>query len=263
MLAPTKDNISDKKVEETHIAKAEAQPITSAEIVDDFIKLKRTKYKAYKQNSFLFFSVGLAFSIAVVVTAFEWKSHDKPELVELNDEAAVIDELIDIPPTEQPPPAPPQVLQQPNFTVVEEEEILEELDINFDVEITEETVIEAPKIEILGEPEEEEVEEIFTIVEQQPAPHGGMQEFLKFISSNINYPPSARRINVEGRVFVQFVVAQDGTLTDFEVIRGIGAGCDEEAIRVLKLSPKWKPGKQRGKPVKVRMILPIMFMLQD
>jgi protein TonB len=68
-------------------------------------------------------------------------------------------------------------------------------------------------------------------------------------------------MGVEGKVFVQFVVDKDGTLTDIKAVKGIGAGCDEEAVRVLKAAPKWKPGKQRGRPVKVRMILPITFKL--
>ncbi|MGB3618259.1 MAG: energy transducer TonB, partial [Catalinimonas sp.] len=74
-------------------------------------------------------------------------------------------------------------------------------------------------------------------------------------------PEQARRMGVEGRVFVQFVVERDGTLTDVQAVKGIGAGCDEEAIRAVKESPKWKPGKQRGRPVRVRMVMPIVFKM--
>ena len=77
----------------------------------------------------------------------------------------------------------------------------------------------------------------------------------------MKYPNQARRMGIEGRVFVQFVVDKDGQLTEIKAVKGIGAGCDEEAVRVLKSAPKWKPGKQRGRPVKVRMILPITFKL--
>jgi protein TonB len=112
-------------------------------------------------------------------------------------------------------------------------------------------------------PEEEKAEEIFTIVEQSPEPKMGMSAFLAYLYENVKYPEKALRLEVQGKVFVQFVVNADGTLTDFEVIRGIGAGCDEEALRVLKAAEPWNPGKQRGKPVRVRMILPIHFVYKD
>jgi protein TonB len=89
-----------------------------------------------------------------------------------------------------------------------------------------------------------------------------MEDFYKYVSKNIEYPKQARRMGIEGKVFVQFVVDKDGSLSDVKVIKGIGAGCDEEAIRVLKESPKWTPGKQRGRPVRVRMSLPIFFKIQ-
>jgi protein TonB len=77
----------------------------------------------------------------------------------------------------------------------------------------------------------------------------------------MKYPAQARRMGIEGKVFVEFVVDKDGTLTEVKTVKGIGAGCDEEAVRVIQSAPKWKPGKQRGRPVKVRMILPIIFKL--
>ena len=109
--------------------------------------------------------------------------------------------------------------------------------------------------------EEEEVDEIFTIVEDQPTPPGGMGAFYKYVATNLRYPAQARRMGIEGKVFVQFVVDKDGTLTNVQAIKGIGAGCDEEAVRVIAKAKKWSPGKQRGRPVKVRMILPITFKL--
>ena len=169
------------------------------------------------------------------------------------------EDLMEIPQTEQPPPPPP-VIQQPEIIEVpDEEEIEEEIEIIIDVEITEETVIE----EIVFEeaPEEEEVDEIFTIVEDQPAPPGGMSAFYKYVATTLRYPAQARRMGIEGKVFVQFVVDKDGSLTDVKAIKGIGAGCDEEAVRVISKAKKWKPGKQRGRAVKVRMILPITFKL--
>lgn len=106
-------------------------------------------------------------------------------------------------------------------------------------------------------------EQIFRVVEISAYPKGGMAEFYKFVKSNIKYPKFARRIGLEGRVFVTFIVEKDGSLTEIEVVegRGIGGGCDEEAVRVVSLSPKWIPGTQKGEPVRQRYTVPITFRL--
>jgi TonB family protein len=102
---------------------------------------------------------------------------------------------------------------------------------------------------------------IFTVVEEQPVPEGGMRAFYEYVQKELKYPEQAKNQGIEGRVFVQFVVDRDGSITDVQTIRGIGGGCDEEAVRVIANSPKWVPGKQRGETVKVRMILPITFSI--
>ncbi len=99
------------------------------------------------------------------------------------------------------------------------------------------------------------------VVENMPEPDGGMAAFYKYVGKELDYPKQARRMGVEGRVIIQMVVGKDGSLGDFKVLKGIGSGCDEEAVRVLKAAPKWKPGKQRGRPVPVKMTVPIMFKL--
>ncbi|MEQ8685851.1 MAG: M56 family metallopeptidase [Imperialibacter sp.] len=108
---------------------------------------------------------------------------------------------------------------------------------------------------------EEGVEEIFTVVEDQPTPPGGMQAFYAYIGRELSYPKQARQLGVEGKVFVQFEIEKDGSITNIQTLKGIGAGCDMESERVIAGSPKWNPGKQRGRAVKVRMILPITFKL--
>jgi protein TonB len=167
---------------------------------------------------------------------------------------------MDVPVTDQPPPPPPQVQQPQVVEVPDEEEIEEEIQVNLDVEMTDDTKVE--QIEIKQEKEEEEdVNQIFTIVEEQAQPIGGMSAFYKFVGEKMKYPAQARRMQVEGRVFCEFVVNRDGTLQDVKVIRGIGAGCDEEAIRVIQSAPAWKPGKQRGKAVRSKFNLAIIFKL--
>ena len=219
------------------------------------------KYPTANLGSYsrLFANLGLVLTLGIVITAFEWKFYDDASTVDLGQVEDNFEEMMDIPNTAQPPPPPPKIQQPEIIEVPDEEEIEEEIEVDLDVEITEETVIEDIVFE--EAPEEEKAEEIFTIVENQPTPKGGMTAFYKYVSETIKYPSQARRMGVEGKVFVQFVVDQNGNLTNVQAIKGIGAGCDDEAVRILENSPKWNPGKQRGRPVKVRMVLPITFKL--
>jgi protein TonB len=231
--------------------------------VEDLIELKAKRLKDYKSRKMLFTSIGLMISLLAIVSLFEWKVYDKGNEVNLQASTTQIDELLEIPLTEQPPPPPKKVIQQPNVIEVSEEEIIEEIEINLDMEVTEDMTIEEVVVEEVAEPEEEVADEIFLIVEQAPEPVGGMEAFMSYLAENLHYPQKAIRMQITGRVFVQFVVNADGTLQDFEVVKGIGGGCDEEAIRVLKNAPKWIPGKQRGKNVRVRMVIPVYFMMKE
>jgi protein TonB len=110
---------------------------------------------------------------------------------------------------------------------------------------------------------EDDGNKIFTSVEQVPEFPGGLDAFIKYLSRNIKYPAVARENNTQGKVFVSFVCEKDGSLTDVKVARGIGDGCDEEAVRVIKASPHWKPGIQNGRPVRVAYSVPINFTLSE
>jgi protein TonB len=203
--------------------------------------------------------------MALVLTAFEWKFYDSEGT--LNNTAMIGDsfeEMLDVPPTEQPPPPPPETKNINLVAIEDTEEIEDELEISFDIEMTEDMKIEQlpDNVDVEDVVEDESAEEIFVIVEEQPHPIGGMQSFYDYINSHIRYPSSARRMNIEGRVFVQFVVERDGSISQVQAIRGITESCDNEAIRVVSNAPAWKPGKQRGKPVRVKMVLPITFKLQ-
>lgn len=209
----------------------------------------------------IFTQIGLIIALAATLLAFEWKSYDKT--VDGFGERVVEDvpeEIIPI--TEQkvkpPPPPPPKKVVQIN--VVEDDVEVEE-DLTIDVEADEETVVEDyVPIEV----EEEVVEEapIFTVVESMPEFKGGMAELYKYLSNNIKYPVMAKESGIQGKVYVTFVVERDGSITDVRVLRGIGGGCDEEAVRVVQSMPRWTPGKQRGKPVRVQYNLPVRFTLQ-
>ena len=220
---------------------------------------KKSPEADVSRKSGLYMNIGLVIALLLVIAAFEWKFYDDGDLADLGQVSDDFEEMLDIPPTEQPPPPPPKIQQPEIVEVPDEEEIEEDIEVDLDVEITEEDVIEDIVFE---EPVEEEVaDEVFTIVEQQPEYPGGMGAFYEFVTKKLKYPSQARRMGIEGKVFVQFVVDKAGNITEVTAVRGIGAGCDEEAVRVIKDSPQWKPGKQRGKSVKVRMILPITFKL--
>ncbi|KAF0204244.1 MAG: periplasmic protein [Bacteroidetes bacterium] len=113
--------------------------------------------------------------------------------------------------------------------------------------------------------DEEEVAEteIFAVVETSPSFPGGDEARIRFLTNNISYPQEARDAGISGTVYITFVVERDGSTSDIRVLRGIGGGCDEEAVRVIKMMPEWSPGKQRGKPVRVQFNMPIKFSLAE
>lgn len=219
---------------------------------------KNPKFDTHKKIG-TFRNLGLTISLLAVLAVFEFPPPSEPTILDLGEMHAEFEDILDIPPTTQPPPPPPKVQIPEIIEVPDEEEIEEEIEVELDVEVTEELVIE--DIVFAEEPEEEETDEILTIVEQKPEFPGGMTAFREFLAKNIKYPGLARRMGVEGRVYVQFVVERDGSLTDIQVVKGLGAGCDEESVRVMKLVPKFAPGKQRGNPVRVKMVMPIFYKL--
>ncbi|MFW5974866.1 MAG: energy transducer TonB [Bacteroidota bacterium] len=209
----------------------------------------------------LFLQIGLIISLAITLAAFEWKSYEKRE-VELQNRAQsdVPEEIIPITKHEEPPPPPEAPQTTTDLNIVEDDVDVED-DIEIDVTADEDTEVEeyTPQLE---EEEEEDEEKIFMVVEKQPTFPGGEQARKQYLADNIEYPQLARESGIQGTVYVTFVVETDGSITDVRVLRGIGGGCDEEAVRVVEEMPKWEPGEQRGKPVRVQFQMPIRFTLQ-
>ncbi|MBX2899247.1 MAG: energy transducer TonB [Cyclobacteriaceae bacterium] len=227
------------------------------------LELKKSPRASLSDKRGLFFSVGLAVSLLLALSAFEWKQFEKPILEISSVTTNSFEEIVEVPATEIPPP-PEVIVQQPRLVAVpDEQEIKQELKFTFDMEVTEETRVQ--QVEAIEQPkvEDEKADEIFTVVEVSAEPKGGRAAFYKYVGENIQYPAQARRMGIQGRVFVEFVVNKDGALTDVVVVKGIGAGCDEEALRIVKNAPAWNPGRQRGHAVKQRMVIPITFMLAD
>ena len=210
--------------------------------------------------------IGYVIVLAFMFVSLEWADRDVK--IDMSQAVAdlVFEEEIEIPITEQPemntPPPPPEA---PAIV-----ETLTIVDDDMDIESTEIASSEetGQAVEIVYVPptvEEEEVEEqeIFEVVEQMPEfPNGGMAGLMQFLSKNIKYPPIAQENGTQGRVTVQFVVNADGSIVDAKVIRGVDPYLDKEALRVINSMPKWKPGMQRGKAVRVKYTVPVMFRLQ-
>lgn len=224
----------------------------------------RKSDKANLENKrFLFLEIGFIFTLAFLYLAFEYKSYEKVIYQNIQRVADNISEEI-IPITEQkvkpPPPQPP-----PQVTIlnVVDDDVEVENEIVVDAEFDEDVAMQEYVFVVeLEEEEEVEEEQIFLVVENMPEYPGGEEAMYQFIGQNIEYPRMAKENGICGRVFISFVVERDGSVTDVKILRGIGGGCDEEAVRVIKKMPRWSPGKQRGKPVRVQYRMPIKFTLQ-
>ncbi len=241
------------------ISGASKKLIANGERSDD---LNKKHYSVdINKYSTLIGMVGLALSLGFTAVAFNYPDFGKAELVDLGTLDVEAEEQIEIPPTEQKPPPPPKIVVPIIIEVPDEEEVEEEIEDVFD-EFSEEVVVAEPVEEVVEVEEAVEVvDKIFTIVEETAAPKGGMKTFYEYIRKNLDYPRQAKRMGIEGKVFLTFIVDKDGSITDVSLARGIGGGCDEEAIRILKESPKWNPGKQRGRAVRQKMTFPIIFKL--
>ncbi len=213
----------------------------------------------------IFFEIGVILALGIILLSFEVKSYKGPDfninLMLHNPEQEELGEITIQKPPELPPPRQDQ--QTTLIEIVENEmEVSEELEIN--VEADQETVIEewVPVVNVDLEEEEEEAEEpVFVVVESMPQFPGGEEARLRYLSENLQYPLMAREAGIEGAVYVSFVVEKDGQITNIKLLRGIGGGCDEEAIRVVSSMPRWIPGKQRNVPVRVQFNMPIRFIL--
>jgi protein TonB len=225
------------------------------------MEIKKNPKVDLEKKRNLFFQAGLFITLALVLFAFELKivPSDGSAFV-LENTGPIEEEIIPITKQEEiktPPPPPPPVTD-----VLEIVENNQELQNEVKIESTEadaSTQIHAP-VEVQ---QEEETEEIinFYVIEEKPEFPGGEAAMFQWISKNIKYPEIAKENGIQGKVFVQFVIGKDGKVSDVQVVRGVDPSLDKEAVRVIQSMPAWKPGKQRGKPVKVSFQLPINFKL--
>lgn len=208
--------------------------------------------------------IGYVFILALTFIAFEWSERDKKVATDTGIAQVDFEEEI-IPITEQeepkqapPPPEAPKVEEV--LKIVENDANVQESTIQATDDTKQAIEVKYTPVEVVEEEPEEE--QIFQVVEEQPEFPGGQIELMKFLQKNIKYPTISQENGVQGRVIVQFVVNRDGSIVDTQVMRGVDPYLDKEALRVVSTMPKWKPGKQRGKPVRTRFTLPVQFRLQ-
>lgn len=224
------------------------------------METKKSQKANLEKSRLMFTQIGLIVSLAVAWMVFETKDYEKKEVSTIGSRQLVeVDDFIPITVQEKPKPIErPQVAIQ--MEIVDNGEDVED---DFDIEATvgqNEAIPEYFPIEI----EEEDIVETppIRVAEIMPEFPGGELKLLEFISKNIKYPQLARETGTQGRVYISFIVEPDGSISNVELLRGIGAGCDEEAMRVVKAMPKWSPGRQCGKAVRVVFNLPVNFKLQ-
>lgn len=221
---------------------------------------KNPKVDLEKKRS-LFVQLGFILALSIVLFAFELKQYERESLLinRPKGETVIQEDIIQTEQQKQETPPPPKQMTTVLEIVEDDEEILE--DIEIDIEADEETIVE--EFEFTEETEEDvEEEEIFMFVEEMAEFTGGESALYQFLAENMVYPEQARDAGIEGIVYIKFVVEKDGSITKVSIERDIGGGCGEEAQRVVKMMPKWKPAKQRNRRVRSWFMLPVEFTLQ-
>ncbi len=228
------------------------------------METKKSSRADLENKKSVFLQAGLIVALSVALLAFEWES-PVSHTISLNS-ATRIDWIEDLAPITRPELPKPKAIP-PSFTrieIVDKPEVAayETPDAGTNEMEAIPEYIPPKRIEIQEENDLPDPEEIFHLAEVQPEYPGGYDELRRFLYKNLVYPDLAKTVNMQGTVYVSFVVEKDGSLTDIKIERGIGGGCDEEVIRVLKMMPRWSPGLQRTKPVRVLFSLPVVFTLK-
>ena len=230
------------------------------------MEIKKSEKASLENKKLLFVEIGLVVSLAITLFAFEWTSTEtETALLEDTTEILIEEEIIST--QMETPPPPPEAPKIPvlsdQIDIVDDEiEIEDDMFMNLEddaslgveimdyVEVVEEEVVEEEAIP-------------FQLVEEKPSFQGGdANQFSKWVNSRLVYPEIAKENGVQGRVTLQFTVEKDGNVTKVKVLRGVDPSLDKEAVRVVSMSPKWKPGKQRDRAVPVTYTFPVIFQLR-
>ena len=229
------------------------------------MEIKKSPSADLNNKKLLFVEIGFVIALLIVYGAFEYRSKEKKEAVLAAENTEIIEEEI-VPITQENTPPPPEIAKVPVLSdiidIVEDDITVEdnilnlEDDANLGVEV----------MDYVSEVEEEVVEEEsipFALVEKKPSFMGGdANTFSAWVNQHLEYPEVARENGVSGRVMLQFTVNPNGSVTDVKVLRGVDPALDKEAVRVISSSPKWEPGRQRDRAVKVTYTFPVIFQLR-
>jgi len=227
------------------------------------MEIKKSVKADLERKKPIYLQVGLVLALSLSLFAFEYKSYDKVEEEAATvTQAEVIEEVVMQTKQEVKPETPPPAQAQTTLLTIVDNSVQVTNDVEIDAgdqgdankevayqEVAQETAVEA------------EEAQIFSVVEESPSYPGGDEARMKYLRENLKYPQLARESNIDGTVYIEFVVERDGSISKPTIKRDIGGGCGEEALRVVKAMPKWTPGKQRSKPVRTQFILPIKFTL--
>ncbi len=226
------------------------------------MKNKKSKKADLENKKGVFFLLGLVISLGMVLLAFQWKTPVNKAIVYENTDY-VSDDYLFIPPTknEERKPLPKPVIAPAIELVSNTTNTTEDPDW-FETEPGQDLLLNYNEIVYSSGKKEIEEEEIFIHVEEMPEFPGGDISLQRYIANAIKYPVIAQEIGIQGKVFVSFVIDEFGNINDVNIIRGVDPSLDNEALRVIRSLPQWKPGKQGGKAVKVRYYVPINFELR-
>lgn len=231
------------------------------------MEVKKSEKASLENKRLLFTEIGFVVALIAIYFAFNWSSTEK-EVATLETEVENV-EVEDMVPITQETPPPPEAA--PKIPILSDQIDVVDDNIKVDDNMFQNLEDDANSgVEIMdyieSAPEEETVEEEaipFQLVEEKPSFNGGdANEFSKWVNSKLVYPEIAKENGVQGRVTLQFTVNADGTVSNVKVLRGVDSSLDKEAVRVVSSSPKWKPGKQRDRAVKVTYTFPVIFQLR-
>ena len=230
------------------------------------MEIKKTEKASLENKKLLFVEIGLVVSLAITLFAFEWTSTEtETALLEDTTEILIEEEIISTQmETPPPPPEAPKIPVLSDQIDIVDDEI--ELEDDMFMNLEDDASLGVEIMDYVEVVEEEVVEEEaipFQLVEEKPSFQGGdANQFSKWVNSRLVYPEIAKENGVQGRVTLQFTVEKDGSVTKVKVLRGVDPSLDKEAVRVVSMSPKWKPGKQRDRAVPVTYTFPVIFQLR-
>lgn len=229
------------------------------------MEIKKTPKADLENRRTLYTEIGLVVALLVVWGAFSYSTKEKA-VASLREDTQVVEVEDMVPITQETPPPPPET---PKIPVLSDQIDIVEDDIKVDdnfMSLEDDANLGVEIMDYVEEVKEEVVEEEaipFQLVEEKPSFNGGdANEFSKWVNSKLQYPEIAKENGVQGRVTLQFTVNPDGSVSNVKVLRGVDSSLDKEAVRVVSMSPKWKPGKQRDRAVKVTYTFPVIFQLR-